>query len=79
MWQMAACAVCLTETVRCTNKTATHTESGGAYRPLRGCLTAGEVALAGQISLRLHTHTLYVSFYYLLTEMPKVILFDLSW
>lgn len=57
--------------LRCTNKTATHTESRDAYHPLRGCLTGGEVAVAGHVPLRV-TYILHVSFYSLLTEIPKL-------
>lgn len=57
--------------LRCTNKTATHTDSRDAYHPLRGCLTAGEVALAGHVPPRLHTYCTYL-FTASLTETPKL-------
>lgn len=46
--------------LRCTNKTATHTDSRDAYHPLWGCLTAGGVTLAGHIPRRLHTYCTYL-------------------
>lgn len=58
--------------LRCTNKTATHTDSMDAYRPLRGCLTAGEVVAAGHIPLRLHTYCTYLFTVSSLNEMPKL-------
>lgn len=59
--------------LRCTNKTATHTNSRDAYRPLRGCLTAGDVAFAGHILSRLHYSTYYtLSFYSLFTKITKL-------
>lgn len=57
-WLAVLCA--WVKRLRCTNKTATHTDSRDAYRPLRGCLTAGEVALAGHIPQRLHTYCTYL-------------------
>lgn len=42
------------------------THSRDAYRPLRGCLTAGEMALARTTPPRI----LYISFHWLVTEMP---------
>lgn len=56
--------------LRCTNKTATHTDSSDAYYPPRGCLTAAEVALAGRVPARLHTYC-NISFYGLQAETPK--------
>ena len=57
-WLAVLCA--WVKRLRCTNKTATHTDSRDAYHPLRGCLTAGEVALARHIPLRLHTYCTYL-------------------
>lgn len=58
--------------LRCTNKTATHTDRMDAYRPLRGCLTAGEVVAAGHIPLRLHTYCTYLFTVSSLNEIPKL-------
>lgn len=52
MWQMVICAVPV-KWWRFTNKTD-DTESRDAYRPLRGCLTAG--VLEGHVPPRLHSY-----------------------
>ncbi len=46
--------------LRCTNKTATLTDRGDAYHPLRGCLTAGVVVWAGHIPPRFHTYCIHI-------------------